>query len=226
MACTSTSIERGLQPGHPAARQVNSTDSTGLPSVENEKYPTKRRFIHGYGPHTGAKLFSCLTTFMERKEPTMKINANPMASFNREMPKASPALRAERTDKPAPSESGKTAPPGLERALSRLQNMEASERTAGQTNAMDKIGRNLARYIENQAIGVAPAPEAPSTPVQEVVPSPTDAALAPAPGPTEVSVEEPVVSDTEETPVPQMPEEMALVEDLLASAADPVEGTA
>jgi hypothetical protein len=158
---------------------------------------------------------------MERKEPTMKINANPMASFNREMPKASPALRAERTDKPAPSESGKTAPPGLERALARLQAMEAGERTAGQTNAMDKIGRNLARYMENQSIVVAPAPEAPSTPVQEVGPSPTDAAVAPTPGP----VEEPVVSTTEETSVPQMLDEMALVEDLLAST-DPVESTA
>jgi hypothetical protein len=155
----------------------------------------------------------------------MKINANSMASFNREMPKASPAMRAERTDKPAPSESGKTAPPGLERALARLQAMEAGERTAGQTNAMDKIGRNLARYMENQAIVVAPAPEAPSTPVQEVEPSPTDAAVAPAPGPVEVPVEEPVVSNTEETPVSPVLDEMASVEDMLAST-DPVESTA
>jgi hypothetical protein len=165
---------------------------------------------------------------MERKEPTMKINANPMASFNREMPKANPAMRAERTDKPAPTDTGKTAPPGLERALARLQAMDESERTAGQTNAMDKIGRNLARYIENQAIAATPAPEVPPAPVLEVEAVPADPAVVtdPAVLPVPAPVDEAVVSLTEAVLAPQEPDEAAQVEDLLASVAETVENPA
>jgi hypothetical protein len=50
----------------------------------------------------------------------MKVNANPMASFNRELPKPGPAARADRAESPALTEKPKTAPPGLERALARL----------------------------------------------------------------------------------------------------------
>lgn len=48
----------------------------------------------------------------------------------------------------------KTTPPGLERVLARLQSL--FEPTAGQTNATDRISRNIARYAETQAIGAAP----------------------------------------------------------------------
>ena len=54
----------------------------------------------------------------------------------------------------------KTAPPGLERALARLQSLP--EPTAGQTNATDRISRNLARYADTQAIGT-PVPPANAT---------------------------------------------------------------
>lgn len=58
----------------------------------------------------------------------------------------------------------KTAPPGLERALSHLQSLPAPN--AGQANATDRISRNLARYAETQAIGTPPAlPPAAPTPV-------------------------------------------------------------
>lgn len=48
------------------------------------------------------------------------------------------------------SSSTKTTPPGLERVLERLQNLPAPN--AGQTNALDRISRNIARYRETQAL--------------------------------------------------------------------------
>ncbi len=59
----------------------------------------------------------------------MKINANPMASFNREVSKAEPSARPERTQTSAVR---KAAPPGLERAMARLQAIDESERSPGQ----------------------------------------------------------------------------------------------
>lgn len=55
---------------------------------------------------------------------------------------------------PAPREQ-KTAPPGLERALARLQSLPAPN--AGQANATDQISRNLARYAQTQAISTPAA---------------------------------------------------------------------
>jgi hypothetical protein len=49
----------------------------------------------------------------------------------------------------------KAAPPGLERVLARLQNLP--QRNAGQANALDRIDRNIARYVETQALGKPPA---------------------------------------------------------------------
>lgn len=50
----------------------------------------------------------------------------------------------------------KSVPPGLERALARLQSLPAPN--TGQANATDRISRNIARYAETQAIGTPPAP--------------------------------------------------------------------
>lgn len=49
----------------------------------------------------------------------------------------------------------KTAPPGLERVLARLQSLPAPN--AGQANATDQISRNLARYAQTQAISAPTA---------------------------------------------------------------------
>lgn len=61
----------------------------------------------------------------------------------------------------------KTAPPGLERALARLQSLP--EQNAGQANAADRISRNIARYAETQAIGTPAA--TPPAPTPETSPS-------------------------------------------------------
>ena len=68
----------------------------------------------------------------------------------------------------------KTAPPGLERALARLQSRP--EPTAGQSNATDRISRNLARYAATQAIGTPTAPAATNPTAQAQTPTaPTNA---------------------------------------------------
>lgn len=115
----------------------------------------------------------------------MKINANPMASFNREVPRNGPPARQERPGSiQPPADTPKAAPPGLERALARLQAMDAGERTAGQTNAMNQIERNLAKYAETRAIAT-PEPEAiseesvVSTPGEETPEVPTEVASNP-----------------------------------------------
>ncbi len=158
----------------------------------------------------------------------MKINAPSMAAFHRETPKASQAMRAERMEqKTAATESGKNAPPGLERALARLEAMGEGDRTAGQTNAMDRIGRNLARYIETQAMAGSPetavteatAPQADTPPVDpsegpEVVP----VADADADAGDGEAVE---VSEAAEVPEPAVvPDEGALLAALMDSAEE------
>lgn len=65
----------------------------------------------------------------------------------------------------------KAAPPGLERVLARLQGL--SNPNAGQSNATDRISRNLARYTETQAISTEPVAS----------PEPTGQASAPADAP-------------------------------------------
>jgi hypothetical protein len=94
----------------------------------------------------------------------MKIESGTLLPFSREPVKPA-ALRANTTAqatdsaKPARADQGgqKTTPPGLERALARLQSIAESERTAGQSNAMDSISRNIARYTETEAISAPPA---------------------------------------------------------------------
>ena len=88
----------------------------------------------------------------------------------------SPAQSNDPIKPPKTTGSGeqKSVPPGLERALARLQSLPAPN--AGQANAADRISRNIARYAETQAIGTPPAspPAAPTPPVDSLGTTPTD----------------------------------------------------
>jgi hypothetical protein len=109
----------------------------------------------------------------------MKIAPDTIQPFNREPAKPS-TLRAHAVANPAvgpgtPSSANaagqasdsakpakavdtggqKAAPPGLERVLARLQGLP--ERNTGQANSLDRINRNIARYVETQALGKSPA---------------------------------------------------------------------
>lgn len=78
---------------------------------------------------------------------------------------------AAKPEKALAQETQKVAPPGLERVLARLQSLP--EPSAGQTNATDRISRNLARYAENQAANTLPvesATPAPEAEAEAVVP--------------------------------------------------------
>ena len=68
----------------------------------------------------------------------------------------------------------KSVPPGLERALTRLQSLPSPN--TGQANATDRISRNIARYAETQAIGTPPAPPpvAPTTLVESLETAPME----------------------------------------------------
>lgn len=97
----------------------------------------------------------------------MKITSTSVMPIHREPAKPAAAQIAKATQAtdtatPAPSteSSGhaqqKAAPPGLERALSRLQGIPDQDRTNGQSNAISSISRNLARYRETEAISTPP----------------------------------------------------------------------
>ncbi len=63
-----------------------------------------------------------------------------------------------RAETPAPARPS-DGPPGLQRVLARLEAMGEAGRTPGQTQALDRISRNLARYLENQAMAPLPPPQ-------------------------------------------------------------------
>ena len=95
----------------------------------------------------------------------MKIAPSTILPFNRESAKPA-SLRenaaAQAADSAKPTRAvdqseQKTAPPGLERVLARLQSVPVPDRNAGQANATDRISRNIARYAETQAISTPPA---------------------------------------------------------------------
>jgi hypothetical protein len=81
-------------------------------------------------------------------------------------------------------------PPGLVRVAARLEAMGVEGRTGGQSNALERITRNLQRYVETQGMATPPAqllPEAPVAPpveldpgVPESSPDTVTAVLAPA----------------------------------------------
>ena len=77
-------------------------------------------------------------------------------------PAANPPSPDTRPAKNAPQGS-KPVPPGLDRVLTRLQSLPASEMNSGKTSALASISRNIARYVEMQSIGSAPANPLPVT---------------------------------------------------------------
>ena len=101
----------------------------------------------------------------------MRIPSTSSVAFQRETPKATGQNRAERNEASTSTEKpAKTAPPGLQKVLDRLQAMGES-RTQGQGVAMDRISRNLARYAENQSLAPSPAPI--PAPVEDAAPDAT-----------------------------------------------------
>lgn len=135
----------------------------------------------------------------------MRIPSTSSVAFQRETPKATGQNRAERNEAQTPTEKpAKTAPPGLEKVLARLEAMGES-RTQGQGVAMDRISRNLARYAENQALAPAPAP-------------------APAPAEdTAPEVTPPVAEAPAEAPAPATPENTDNVAELIDSLNEPAD---
>lgn len=96
------------------------------------------------------------------EQPRFKLNATPTDVGKLPEKAAAPAAIA-----------GRQLPPGLDRVMARLEAMPAESRNAGQSNALDRIGRNIARYQENHGLTPPAAPESPS-PVAE-----TPAVVAP-----------------------------------------------
>lgn len=139
----------------------------------------------------------------------MRIPSTSSVAFQRETPKATGQNRAERNEAQTPTEKpAKTAPPGLEKVLARLEAM-GENRTQGQGVAMDRISRNLARYAENQALAPVPAP-APA-PVEDAAPDATE---------TGTTAEAPASA-----PTPATPESTDTVAELIDSLADPADDT-
>jgi hypothetical protein len=153
----------------------------------------------------------------------MRIPSTSSVAFQRETPKATGQNRAERNEAQTPTEKpAKTAPPGLEKVLARLEAMGES-RTQGQGVAMDRISRNLARYAENQALAPAPAP-APA-PVEDAAPATTPPVTA-APAETPDATETGTTAEAPATvPAPATPESTDTVAELIDSLADPADDT-
>ena len=100
------------------------------------------------------------------------------------------------TGKPEETGGRKATPPGLERVQARLQAL--SEPTQGQSNALDRISRNIARYQETQALAGRPSPPPPPPPAPES----TSAAPAPASPPPSPAPEAPPPSADAAPPTP------------------------
>ena len=67
----------------------------------------------------------------------------------------------------AESRNKTEAPAGLEKVLARLQAMPVEERTTGQSNAAERISRNIARYLDVQSM----ASSTPVTDAESLVPA-------------------------------------------------------
>jgi hypothetical protein len=76
---------------------------------------------------------------------------------------ASPAAAPVNTAAPAPVEStvdraARKLPPGLVRVAARFEAIGSEARSGGQSNALERITRNLQRYMETQGLATPPAP--------------------------------------------------------------------
>lgn len=124
----------------------------------------------------------------------MKITSAPAAVVERDLPRGPAAGRPARSDRAAapaqptttpaddaPEGAGpvRRAPPGLQKVLARLEAMGAEGRSPGQNVALERIARNLQRYLETQGLAPTPAPApAPATDPMPVGTDATDAADA------------------------------------------------
>lgn len=130
--------------------------------------------------------------------------------------------KAEKADKP---ETG-GLPPGLVRVQAKLEDIAAAERTQGQSNALDRVSRNLARYAQNQGIAAPTTPPAPTTAPTEPTAT-TDASTGTTGTPTTDAATTPVPADpVAAAPTPTPDADPLPVADPLASAeATPPEST-
>lgn len=134
----------------------------------------------------------------------MKIGHPPHpASLQREPPAAKPPKTGSENAAPASTTvtlsdaaQNTEAPAGLVKVQARLQDL-GEARTRGQSVALERISRNIARYLENQAPAPAsaPAPAPVATPPTDAV---ADAPVADTPAP--VPADPPAESAAAESP--------------------------
>lgn len=111
----------------------------------------------------------------------MKVNANAMAAFQREMPPGKAVNKPEKAERTPQNEGAKPsviAPPGLQKVMAKMEALGES-RTQGQNVAMGRIERNLAKYEETQAIVATPQVAEDESPVGSVEVTPEAAVIDP-----------------------------------------------
>ncbi len=128
----------------------------------------------------------------------MKIQNTPAAAMVREWPKAN---KAEAGTETATNAGRPNTPPGLERVVAKFEARAAEGKTPGQSQALDRVSRNLARYQENQALASTPAnPTSPTQPPAAEAPAETPTANASAPTPASPVDNEVALLDSVSTP--------------------------
>lgn len=101
----------------------------------------------------------------------MKIGpSNALPAFTRESGKSS---------KTTSSGESKSVPPGLDRIQNRMQSVPAADRNTGQTTALNRISRNIARYAETQAIIPPPTIPPPTVDSMRTTPAEPPATMSP-----------------------------------------------
>lgn len=133
----------------------------------------------------------------EHGKPAGRGHADANAATGSDTPAATrtpkPASDSVPSSKVQTQNETKTAPPGLERALSHLE----PARNAGQARAYDRISSHIARYLENQALvpssatasATQPKPETAATSGAPATSEPVSTAGAPPPSTPTPAVE-------------------------------------
>ena len=83
--------------------------------------------------------------------PVAREHARPLANAAATEPRPRASDNSALPAKAAEQPGQKTTPPGLAAVQARLQSIPEAERNAGQTNALERINHNIARYLENQS---------------------------------------------------------------------------
>lgn len=143
-----------------------------------------------------------------------KLNGTPDAAGNSPEKVAVPARAADRQ-----------MPPGLDRMMTRLESIPQENRTAGQVNALDRIGRNIARYQENHGLAVPvvspPVVETPPA-APEVPPAETAGDTPAAPVVDAAPLDPPAAVPVETLPAPSVETPAEAVETAPVVDAAPV----